>query len=271
MGPRGWPSPQNTRRLCPLPVSPRCLGPQGLPPRPRLPPSGSHSLPAEPRVLEPSAQGSPALAQTLPSVGIRTLPPPPVARKQQTMTDPSGASRACPPAALFLCLCSGWSSLQAPNVSAEGSHPTLPARRPRVERIGWGGAGRALAAGWRSGAQGCFTWVLNLNQIKCLFPGSPAGRVSVPGRMGPEAASSAPPPLAGGVPEAGPETAGGDPSSTGVWDTDRACSWPLAAGPLASVPPRPLTLVLTPAGPRLSSFTSPGLLLRVTGASAFPV
>ena len=145
------------------------------------------------------------------------------------------------------------------------------ARRPRVERIGWGGAGRALAAGWRSGAQGCFTWVLNLNQIKCLFPGSPAGRVSVPGRMGPEAASSAPPPLAGGVPEAGPETAGGDPSSTGVWDTDRACSWPLAAGPLASVPPRPLTLVLTPAGPRLSSFTSPGLLLRVTGASAFPV
>ena len=42
---------------------------------------------------------------------------------------------------------------------------------------------------------------------------------------------------------------GGDPSGTGVWDTDRACSWPLAAGPLASVPPRPLTLALTPAGP----------------------
>lgn len=76
-----------------------------------------------------------------------------------------------------------------------------------MERSGWGGAGWALAVGWGA-VQGCFTWVLNLTQIKCLFPGSPAGRVSVPGRMGPEAASSAPPPLAGGVPEAGPETAG---------------------------------------------------------------
>lgn len=34
-----------------------------------------------------------------------------------------------------------------------------------------------------------------------------------------------------------------------VCDAGRACSWPLAAGPLASVPPGPLTLVLTPARP----------------------
>lgn len=34
-----------------------------------------------------------------------------------------------------------------------------------------------------------------------------------------------------------------------VCDAGRACSWPLAAGPLASVPPGPLTLALTLAGP----------------------
>lgn len=191
MGPRGWPSPQDTRRLGPLPVSLWCPGPQGLPPHPSLPPSGSHSLPAEPQVLEPSAQSSPVPGSDSPLCGHKDPPPPLVARKQQTVTDPSGASRACPPATLLLCLCSGWSSLQAQNVSAEGSHPTLPARRPRAERSGWGGAGWALAVGWGA-VQGCFTWVLNLTQIKCLFLGSPAGRVSVPGRTGPEAASSAP-------------------------------------------------------------------------------
>lgn len=82
MGLRGWPSAQDTRRLCPLPGSPWCLGSQGFPPRPRLPPSGSHRLPVEPRALEPSAQGSPVPGSDSSLCGHQV--PPPTPRCQET-------------------------------------------------------------------------------------------------------------------------------------------------------------------------------------------
>lgn len=147
-----------------------------------------------PGFWSPAPRAAQCQAQTLPSVGSKSLPQPLVARKQQTMTDTSGASGACPPATVFLCLCSGWSSW-GPECEGWGVPPHFTCQEPRGERSGWGGAGWALAVGW--GEQGCFTWVLNLTQIQCLFPGSPAGRMSMPGRMGPEAASSVPPRLQG--------------------------------------------------------------------------
>lgn len=47
----------------------------------------------------------------------------------------------------------------------EGSHPTLPAREAQggAERLGRG------RLHWLWVRQGCFTWVLNLTQIKCCF------------------------------------------------------------------------------------------------------